>query len=213
MSSDRRATRANYDRLSRWYDLLSGSSERPARMHGLHMLDVRSGERVFEIGCGTGEALSVLASRAGDAGGVFGLDLSGGMLRRAESKLRRDASNVLLIQAEALHLPFANGKFDALFLSFTLELFPAAEMPTLLAECRRVLRPGGRLGIVSLLQMDRPNWMERAYTWTHHRWPNVIDCQPIPLIHVLEDAGLPVTKMSERSMWGLKVGIALAHLK
>ena len=210
MSSDRRATRANYDRLSRWYDLLSGSSERPARMHGLHMLDVRSGERVLEIGCGTGEALSVLASRAGDAGGVFGLDLSGGMLRKAESKLRRDASNVLLVQAEALHLPFADGNFDALFLSFTLELFPAAEMPTLLMECRRVLRPGGRLGIVSLLQMDKPNWMERAYTWTHHRWPAAIDCRPIALQGLLMDAGWNISRFEHLSMWGLEVGCVVA---
>lgn len=208
--TDRAVTRANYDHLSRWYDFISGSSERPMRMRGLHMLDLQRGERVLEVGCGTGEALSALASRAGDAGGVFGLDLSAGMLRRAASKLRRDASNVSLIQSEAMQLPFADDEFDALFLSFTLELFPAAEIPALLNEFRRVLCLGGRLGIVSLLKTDQPGWMERAYTWAHHRWPAAIDCRPIELQDLLTDAGFHVSRSEELSMWGLEVGCVVA---
>ncbi len=214
MSSDRRATRANYDRLSRWYDFISGSSERPARTRGLQMLDIQCGERVLEIGCGTGEALTVLASRAGDAGGVIALDLSAGMLYVAKEKLaRHNVPAADFIQGDGTRLPFAKETFDAVFLSFTLELFPGVEIPALLRECRRVLRREGRIGVVSLLQSNSPGWMEKTYTWAHHHWPDVIDCRPILLINILEDAGFTVTKVNEQSMWGLKVGIALAYSK
>lgn len=208
MNSNRQATRANYDRLSRWYDILSGSSERPARERGVEMLDIQPGERVLEIGCGTGEALSALAARAGCSGCVLGLDLSAGMLRRAKSKLGRDASaNIQLMQGDSSHLPFADESLDAIFMSFTLELFADTEIPSLLAECRRVLRPGGRMGVVSLLQKHRPGWMEKAYTWAHRRWPVVIDCHPIPLEVLLQNAGFEISSALEMGMWGLAVGV------
>lgn len=211
MSTARQSTRANYDRLSRWYDALSGSSERPARMRGMQRLDIQPGERVLEIGCGTGEALSILAAGAGPAGGVLGLDLSAGMLRRAASKLGRDASaNIQLMQGDSSHLPFADKSLDALFMSFTLELFADTEIPSLLTECRRVLRPGGRLGVVSLLQKGKPGWMERAYGWAHRRWPIAIDCRPIPLEKVTSNAGFEISHFEEVSMWGLAVGVLVA---
>ncbi len=65
MTITRAQTRATYDRLSRWYDLLTGASERRFRNLGLCELDVRPGERVLEIGPGTGQALVVLAQAAG----------------------------------------------------------------------------------------------------------------------------------------------------
>ena len=61
----RAQTQANYGRLSRWYDLLAGSSERKYCELGLRMLDVRSGERVLETG-------------SGPTGSAVGMDLSGG---------------------------------------------------------------------------------------------------------------------------------------
>jgi demethylmenaquinone methyltransferase/2-methoxy-6-polyprenyl-1,4-benzoquinol methylase len=129
----------------------------------------------------------------------------------AESKLgRRDVPNVSLVQADALRLPFADGGFDALFLSFTLELFPLAEVPTLLKESRRMLRRGGRMGIASLLKSDQPGWMEMAYTWAHHRWPAAIDCRPIALQDLLLEAGWHISRSERLSMWGLEVGCVVA---
>jgi demethylmenaquinone methyltransferase/2-methoxy-6-polyprenyl-1,4-benzoquinol methylase len=204
-------TRSNYDRLSRWYDFLSGSSERPARLRGLQMLDIRTGDRILEIGCGTGESLSVLDSCVGSTGKVFGLDLSTGMLGAAKDKVKRFAlSNVGFIQGDGLYLPFPEESFDAIFMSFTLELLPVAEIPIVLQECKRVLRDSGRMGIVSLLQSESPTWMEKLYVWTHRHYPRVVDCRPIPIRDIVSRSGFDNSQFQEMSMWGLAVGILIA---
>jgi demethylmenaquinone methyltransferase/2-methoxy-6-polyprenyl-1,4-benzoquinol methylase len=73
-----------------------------------------------------------------------------------------------------------------------------------------VLRNGGRLGVVSLLQKNAPNWMERLYVWAHRRYPNAIDCRPIPVQGVVSVSGFALSQFQEMSMWGLAVGILVA---
>lgn len=73
-------TRAFYNKISGVYDLLSERSEAPMRKMGLNILKAVAGERVFEIGCGTGHCLVALAKAVGPKGTVFGLDLSDKML-------------------------------------------------------------------------------------------------------------------------------------
>jgi demethylmenaquinone methyltransferase/2-methoxy-6-polyprenyl-1,4-benzoquinol methylase len=200
-----KTTRQNYDRLSRWYDLFS-ASERRFSAAGLRLLDVQPGERVLEIGPGTGHALAELA-RTGDA---HGLDLSPGMLRVAERHLRRLGlmDRVRLQQGDATRLPYPDGHFQALFLSFTLELFPDDEMPRVLAECRRVLQAGGRLGAVSLVKKDAA--AVKIYEWFHARLPDVVDCRPILVRPLLEAAGFEVQEMVEETIWGLPAEAVLA---
>jgi len=64
------------DRLSRWYDLLAEPLKRSFREAGLRKLAIRNGERVLEIGFGTGHALGNLARSAGSGGRVWGIDIS-----------------------------------------------------------------------------------------------------------------------------------------
>lgn len=209
---NRNLTRIYYDRLSRWYDLLSSSSERPAKLRGLHILDVRPGERILEIGCGTGEVLSMLASSTNPNGMAWGCDISSGMLNAARSKLHPLAlPNLLLLQGDARGLPFAPEALDAIFIVFTLELFPSMEIPIVLQECKRVLRPGGRIGIVTLLQTKKPGLMEQLYGRAHHQWPRLIDCRPIPIADIMRRSTLEISHLSVMFMWGLPTGIVLAY--
>ncbi len=161
MSQTKARTRANYDRLSRWYDLLAGSSERAFSLTGLARLDPRPGERVLEIG--TGARLVELGRRVGPAGAAWGVDLSGGMCRVTQARLARAgmSPSAATICGDAARLPFPAGVFDAIFMSFTLELFDDAEIAHVLGECRRVLRESGRLGVVALAEANRPGLMAR----------------------------------------------------
>ena len=130
-----------YDRLSRWYDLLAGSSERKYKQLCLQQLAVANGERVLEIGAGTGECSLALAKSVGPEGRVYGLDLSPGMLAVTRRKLETAGlvERVELECADAAKLPYADASFDAVFSSFTLELFDAPEIHQVLAECRTVV--------------------------------------------------------------------------
>jgi demethylmenaquinone methyltransferase/2-methoxy-6-polyprenyl-1,4-benzoquinol methylase len=105
---------------------------------------VRPGDRVLDACCGTGD-LAVAAARAG--GQVTGLDFSERMLERA----RRKAPELEWVAGDLLALPFADASFDAATVGFGVR--NVANLEQALRELRRVLRPGGRLGI---LEITRP---------------------------------------------------------
>lgn len=139
------AARSGYDRVAFVYDLAEDPFERRPRRQGLALLVIRPGERVQEIGPGTGHALVALASAAGPAGQVIGVDLSGRMLGRARQRAARVGcrDRVWLAQGDAHRLPLAAGVIEAVFMSFVLELIGTAQILVVPAECHRVLAPGG----------------------------------------------------------------------
>ncbi len=202
---------ATYNRLSSIYDLLAGSSEKPYREEGLKMLAVQPGEVVLEIGYGTGQALVQLASAVGPLGEVYGIDISPGMWEVARERIAGAglAHQVALEVGDAAQLPFARDFFDAVFLSFTLELFDTPEIPQVLAECRRVLKSDGRLGVVSLAKAGRGNLAVQLYEWAHRQFPKFIDCRPIYVRAALEAAGFSIQGAKKRAMWGLPVTIVV----
>ena len=209
----RAEAQATYDRLSRWYDLLAGGSEKRLIDAALHNLAARDGEQVLEIGCGTGHALVALAQAAGDSGRVYGLDISPGMLRVAQQRVDRQglSGRVELRQGDAARLPFDDGSLDAVFASFTLELFDTPDIPVVLGECRRVLRDGGRLCVVAMSRLGKPGLMLRLYEWAHDRVPRYVDCRPIYAQAAVQEAGFQSVDATVRSMWGLPVEILLAQ--
>jgi len=204
--------KASYNALSRWYDLLAGRFERKYQDVGLHRLQVKEGERVLEIGFGTGYALVTLARAVGGSGKVCGIDLSEGMCRVAQARVQKAhmAERVELTCGDAVRLPYASQSFDAVYMSFTLELFDTPEIPIVLHECWRVLRDGGRLGVVAMSGRGKAAVMTRLYAWAHRSFPRYVDCRPIFVRQALENAGFYVGDVTALSMWGLSVDIVVA---
>jgi demethylmenaquinone methyltransferase/2-methoxy-6-polyprenyl-1,4-benzoquinol methylase len=206
------SARQSYNRLSRWYDLIAGSTEKKYRDGGLEKLSARPGETILEIGFGTGHCLVALAKAVGTTGRVIGLDISDGMLAIAQKRLQEeglsdrtdlhlgDATNLGFIEANSL---------DGVFMSFTLELFDNPEIPRILQECHRILKPGGRLAVVSMTKTDPPAIAVRMYEWFHEHMPNYADCRPIFAQQALEQTGFTIQDVSISSMWGLPVEIVL----
>jgi ubiquinone/menaquinone biosynthesis C-methylase UbiE len=211
MKPSQQERKAWYDRLSPWYDLISGSWEKAARQEALQMLAPQQGEILLEIGSGTGHGLAFLAQATGPSGRVFGLDLSTGMLAKASNRLHANKkASVLLVAGDAASLPFHHASFDAIFASFVIELFDEEEIPTLLKCCREALRPSGRLCAVSLTKSGHSLLLRRLYEWARSRFPKMIDCRPIFLTRALEDADFKIQEVSHRFTLDLPVEIVLA---
>lgn len=205
-------TRAFYNKIATVYDLLSERSEAPIRRAALEALGVKPGEEILEIGFGTGHTLVKLARAAGPAGKVYGIDLADEMVRIARRNVRREglSGRVEARRGDAARLPYRAEAFDAIFMSFTLELFDTPEIPKVLAECRRVLRPGGRLAVASLSKEGKGGPVLRAFEWTHRHFPNFLDCRPIFVRRAVEAAGFRILRAHRKSMW-VPVEVVLAR--
>ena len=110
--------------------------------------EIRSGQRVLDVACGTGALARRVAAAVGPNGSVVGLDLNPGMLAVAG----RTAPGIDWQEGSAEALPFDDETFDAVVSQFGLMLF--ADPVAALKEMRRVLSPGGRL---ALAVFDGPN--------------------------------------------------------
>lgn len=207
------AAKVSYDRMSRWYDWLAGSSEWKFVKVGLELLDAKQGEQMLEIGFGTGKAILALARAVGERGRVDGIDLSQGMLKTASERVEAAglSDRVVLRLGDAATLPYQSDSFDAVFTSFTLELFDTPEIPIVLQECRRVLRDGGRLVAVSMAKRPDSNLITHLYEWFHERFPAYADCRPIYVKQSLSQAGFQISDKIELKMWGLPVEAVLGR--
>jgi demethylmenaquinone methyltransferase/2-methoxy-6-polyprenyl-1,4-benzoquinol methylase len=139
--------RAMFDRIAPVYDAMNRTMTAGLDRHWRRITAeavVRPGDAVLDACCGTGD-LAVAAARAG--GRVTGLDFSEAMLERA----RRKAPDLEWVSGDLLALPFDDGSFDAGTVGFGVR--NVDDLERALRELRRVLRDGGRLGI---LEITRP---------------------------------------------------------
>src|SRR4051795_445138 len=129
-----------YDKLAKVYDLFFGPTLHPGRLQAIERMNIQPGERVLEVGVGTGINLSLYPREAT----VTGIDFSGSMLEKArERAARKDAAPVRLLQMDAADLRFADDSFDIVYAPYLISVVP--DPVKVAREMRRVCRPGGRI--------------------------------------------------------------------
>jgi ubiquinone/menaquinone biosynthesis C-methylase UbiE len=136
------------------YDLLSRLLGMHKNYHALiAQAELQSGQKVLEIGCGTGN-LTIRAKQAQPAADVIGSDPDPKALARAQRKARQ-ISGIRFEHAYAQTLPFGDGEFDRVLSSMMLHHLDEDVKAAAAAEVFRVLRPGGRLHIVISVARSR----------------------------------------------------------
>jgi phosphatidylethanolamine/phosphatidyl-N-methylethanolamine N-methyltransferase len=154
------AVRTAYARLARYYDFLFGPLLAPARLAAVRAINALPGVEILEVGVGTGLALKNYAPGKR----VTGIDMSSDMLLKAKERaFRRRLSNVQslnLMDAQAMGFP--DGRFD-----IAVAMFVASTVPdprALIAEMRRVVRPGGTLLFVNHFTRENggPAWWRQG---------------------------------------------------
>jgi demethylmenaquinone methyltransferase / 2-methoxy-6-polyprenyl-1,4-benzoquinol methylase len=171
-----------FDRIARRYDLLNSvmtaGLHHAWRVRAVDRAEVAPGDSVLDVCCGTGDLAFELAGRIAPGGRVVGCDFSEPMLDLAREKaMDRQVESVRFEWADALQLPYDDGRFDAVTVGFGVRNF--ADRDQGLREMARVLKPGGRLVILEFTAPTRPPfstfyslWFDRIVPFLGRLTPN-----------------------------------------
>jgi len=144
-------------RLLRW-----ASPERAYVREVLNLLVLKSGDRLLDVGCGSGELLAAAAAR--EPGAVLcGIDPDEDALELASHKIFGTLRPVELHQGFGEDLPFDDECFDIVTATRLLRWVDAKSRAAILAECSRVMRPGGRLLVADWA--EETDGIEALVTW------------------------------------------------
>lgn len=181
-----------YRRLAFAYDAWARLTESRARARCLELASIRDGESVLEVAVGTGLAFEQIL-RANPSGRNEGIDVTEAMLARARRRVARTgARNYRLAQGDAYALDYPDGSFDLLVNNYMFDLLPQQDFGAVLAEFRRVLRPGGRLAMVNMTVGER--WYNGLWEWIYRLNPAWLGgCRGVLLLPVLQECGFVST--------------------
>ena len=144
-----------YNRRGWIYSKTVAPMEWEYHLAALDQANIQPGENVLEVAVGPGLTAVEIAGRVGKETIFSGMDISTGMLALTEERLlANEFTQFQLKEGNASQIPFEDSRFDVLYNGYMLDLIPEREMPGILAEFKRVLKPGGRM---ILLNMSKAN--------------------------------------------------------
>jgi ubiquinone/menaquinone biosynthesis C-methylase UbiE len=186
----RATARHYYNHLGTRLDSASRYEAR-AKASAITQLGAQSSERLLHLGVGTGHDHVRLVQAVAPGGTVVGLDLAREMLTLTRQKTIRPA-HTPMIEGDATNLPFADVTFDRLFSAYLLDLLSSADIRPTLREWHRVLRPGGRIVLVSMTEgVDPYSCLFVAFWKARFRIsPETFGgCRPLQLGGLIANAG------------------------
>ena len=147
-----------YEKLATVYDFTFGPVLHPGRVDAIERMGIRPGDRVLEVGVGTGINAALYPRDCS----VTGIDLSSPMLEKARERVaRKGVRNVRLLQMDAANLKFGDDTFDIVYAPYVISVVPDPVAVT--REMCRVCRPGGRIVILNHFRSRNAlmAWIER----------------------------------------------------
>lgn len=161
----------------------------------IQQAELADGQRVLEIGCGTGNVI-ILAKRSRPGIEAVGSDPDPRILERARRKAKH-LTGIRFDHAYAQRLPYPDGEFDRVFSSMMLHHVGADMKPVVAAEVLRVLRPGGRLHLVDIAggMHAHHGLLARLVKRNPHFSENIGDAVP----RLLSEAGFECREVATQS--------------
>ncbi len=183
------------------YGKLLGMDEVRRRL--LDQMDLAPGQRALDIGCATG-TLVVLLKQLHPGITVTGLEPDPNALARAARQARRAGVAVRFRRGFSDQLPFVDGSFDRVSITFMFSLLPLVEKETTLCEVRRVLRPGGSFHLFDMVR--NPPLSSLSWRWLQARLGQSGQrfqvCTEEEIVALMHRAGLTdARKTGEHPFW------------
>jgi phosphatidylethanolamine/phosphatidyl-N-methylethanolamine N-methyltransferase len=133
-----------YENIAWFYDFTFGPALHAGRMQAIQRMGIKRGDRVLEVGVGTGINAGLYPRDCA----VTGIDLSAPMLEKARERVaRKGIRNVRLVEMDAADIKFADSTFDIVYAPYLISVVP--DPIAVVKEMRRVCRPGGRIIILN----------------------------------------------------------------
>ena len=155
----RRVQRYGWDKAAEYYEGFWRKQLEPAQSRLLEMVELRPGERVLDVACGTGLVTFPAAQTVAPDGEAVGTDISSGMVEAARAlAAERRIGNVSFERMDAEHHDLPDASFDAALCALGLMYVPDPQQA--LREQYRLLKPGGRAGAAVWGQRERCGWAE-----------------------------------------------------
>jgi ubiquinone/menaquinone biosynthesis C-methylase UbiE len=180
-----------YDGIAGIYDLWGRLTETHARNRALELAEIQDGQHILEVAVGTGLAFYEIVRR-NPHGHNLGIDLSKGMLEKAEQRLRTLGQvNYALQIGTAFDLQLEAESVDVLMNNYMFDLIAFEDMGRVLVEFRRVLRKGGKLILVNMTEGE--GWGSQIYDWAYNLSPKLMGgCRGVKLSDELQHHGFKV---------------------
>lgn len=180
-----------YDGIAGIYDIWGRLTEARARDRALELAEIQDGQHILEVAAGTGLAFYEIV-RHNPHGHNLGIDLSKGMLEKAEQRLEAlGQANYSLRVGTAFALPLEDESVDILVNNYMFDLIAFEDMERVLAEFKRVLRKGGKLILVNMTEGER--WGSQIYERVYSLSPKLMGgCRGVKLSGKLQEYGFKV---------------------
>lgn len=187
-----------YASYSRVYDFIFKRWFYPRQRYAIQSLDIKPGQRVLDVGVGTGFSLSLYPRHAR----VTGIDLSNKMLQEAQKKVQREKlSHVTLLEMDASHLCFPDNTFDFVIAAFVISVVP--DPVQVIAEMKRVSKPKGQLVIINHFQSQN-RLLAQLETWASPLCTRIGWRSDLALDYLVQHADLKIAQkysMNKLDLW------------